>query len=262
MKYNKKQLNTIKIIDNLLKQHHNGKYKGGDITNVIGNDISSKDMKKKEIGQVFNNGILNSFKQKIENLPKKKHLISSVIINEIFSFLKDIGEILCSYGIDLELIIYNTNKKAMETGIFYEFYLKRLAKDIKETLEGYGINIMHIVSDTGFSFEELINKIVERLYAEGIYKCPIRDTELKNIDIDRPITENPDRKNELRDILKELFGRKDLFGEIIGKKTTNGPIGLESNIKKNSIQRIGGNKKSKSHKNKIQGNNTRKRYKR
>jgi hypothetical protein len=44
MKYNKKQKESIKILNNLIKLDRSGEYKGGAIANLIGNAMQNKDV--------------------------------------------------------------------------------------------------------------------------------------------------------------------------------------------------------------------------
>jgi hypothetical protein len=146
-------------------------------------------------------------------------------ISMLFTYLKDVGEILCSYGIDFDLIIYNANKTGIETGIFLEFLLKRLGLDLDDFAATLGFDIETL---TGFSPKDLINKIFDKLHKDGIYNCPLRRAKQENINLNGP-PEDPNRKNQIREAIKSLMGSsEDMFGAITGNKIGNGPIGLET----------------------------------
>ena len=243
---------------------------------LFGKEILNNNLQQLLDGQLSNNPLLNSFKKKIGNLPDKNAAVigsaTGAIINEIFVYVKDFAEILCEHGIDLELILYNANKTGIQTGIVLEFLFKKIAAQIEEVTKEFGYSVEEL---TGFSVEQLIEGIFAKLYSEGLYNCPNRYLLYKNIHLNtindkQEIINNPN--NKIRQMFNEIFGYGELFGNLAamqsGKLAVPGNMTMNSSLLQGKLQNglkqpfpKGGNKKTKTRKNKIQGNNTRKRYK-
>ena len=216
------------------------------------------DIKEKAIGPELKNALMNN--PVIANNPMLAKMKFSfgpqgLIIGEIFEYVKDFAEILCDYGIDLELIIYNANKSGIETGIILELLFKEIAKEIEGTTKSFGFSVEDI---TGFSIEKIINDIFKKLYTEGLYNCPNRYAKHQNIKLhtkaDRIETRNPN--NRIRKLFNEMFN-DDIFGSMAAGPT--GPVGLAGDISNpmaGKFPGMGGTRKKKSRKPK-----TRKRYK-
>ena len=253
----------------------------------FGKEIVNNNLQKLLDGHLSNNPFLNAFKNKIGNLPNKNAAgpggpagPTGVVINEIFVYVKDFAEILCEYGIDLELLLYNANKTGIQTGVVLEFLFKKIAAQIEEITKEFGYSVEEL---TGFSVEELIKGIFAKLYSEGLYNCPNRYLLYKNIHLNtindkQEIKNNPN--NKIRQMFNEVFGYGELLGNLgalqSGKLAVPGNMQMNSSLLQGKLQNgmnrpfpnsmktpipKGGNKK-KTRKNKIQVNNTRKRYKR
>lgn len=229
---------------------------------LFGKEILNNKLQQFSDGQLSNNPLLNAFKQKIGNLPNKNAVgpagpdgPTGIIINEIFVYVKDFAEILCEYGIDLELILYNANKTGIQTGVVLEFLFKGIAKEIEEIAKVFGYSIEE---ETGFSVEQLIEGIFAKLYSEGLYNCANRYLLYKNIHLntinDKQEIKNP--HNKIREMIYEMF-YSSAFNAI-----QNNTLEYHKMLNGKPSFRRGGNKKQKTRKNKNQGNNTRKRYKR
>jgi hypothetical protein len=178
------------------------------------------------------------------------------VIGEIFAYIKDLAEILCDYGIDLELILHNANKSGIETGIILELLFKEIAKEIEDTVKNFGFSVEEA---TGFSVEKIINDIFKKLYTEGVYNCPNRYAPHQNIYLHKKtdkIETQRNPNNKIRKLFNEMFN-DDIFGSIASGPT--GPVGLAGNAANPLAGKfpMGGTRKKKSRKPK-----TRKRYKR
>jgi hypothetical protein len=207
------------------------------------------DIKENAIGPgvkntLMNNPMLARFKQKFGS--------QDAVVGEIFSYAKDLAEILCEYGIDLELILYNANKNGIQTGIILELLFKEIAKEIEGTIKIFGFSVEDA---TGFSVEKIINKIFVKLYNEGLYNCPNRHASHQNIYLHKK-TDKIETQNNPNNKIRKLFNG-DFSGGMASEPT--GRLRLDGNVADPLEEKfpIGRTRKKRSRKPK-----TRKRYKR
>jgi hypothetical protein len=218
------------------------------------------DIKQNALGPGIKNALM-----KHPGLARFKNRFSSqgAMISEIFSYVKDFGEILCDYGIDLELIIFNANKSGIETGFILEILFTEIVKEIEKEVESFGFSVEDI---TGFSIGKIINDIFTRLHEEGLYNCRHRHVTQPNIKL-HTAKETYDKighnkSNKIRKIFNELFN-DDIFGSfgdipggLPGGVTVPGVV--PGGLTVPGVPKIGGTRKKSSRKPK----KTRKRYKR
>ena len=235
---------------------------GKEILTSSGKELLDNNLQQLSNGSLDNNAIINHqalMKNVLMSNPafaNFKHSFGSqnAIINEIFSYVKDVAEISCDFGIDLEIILHNANRSGINTGIYLEVLFKGIAQEIESLVKGFGFSVEDA---TGFSVSEVVHKIFERLYQEGIYNCSHRYKTYH--DIKKHIKTDPwgvpnNPKNKVRQMVYEMF-YSSAFNSM--QKNAN----EYENLNRKLSFRSGGNEKKKTRKNKIQGNNTRKRYK-
>jgi hypothetical protein len=228
-------------LDNNLQQFSNGPLANNALMNnpaLMNNALLSNPALLRNPALMKNALMVNAIVRDplFENL-RSKFGSQGAIIDEIFSYVKDVAEILCDYGIDLEIILYNANRSGINTGIYLEIFFKGIAEEIESVVKGFGFSVEEA---TGFSVREVVKKIFERIYGDGIYNCSHRYTKYRDIKKHTKtdplgIQHNPN--NQIRKIIHEVFASagSDAFGDI----------------------KIGGTRKKK-----MRTSKTRKRYKR